>query len=59
MGSFFGNVCDDICTELSFGNTADYPDYYMRTFAQRGHGVPSMTKNGEVIEAGTSERDHI
>ena len=60
MGYFFGNVCEEICTELSFGNTDDYFDYYAHTFQLRGHGVPARTKEGDVIEAGShGERDHI
>ena len=59
MGYFFGNVCNEICVELSFGNTDDYYDYYCRTFSQRGHGIPDRSSGGKLVSRGNSGRDHI
>lgn len=59
MGKFFGNTTKHIVTEMSFGDTDKYYDYYVSTFQRRGHGIPARTKNGEVVEVGDSERDHV
>lgn len=51
-GFYFANLLPHLVLEMSYGNTDDYYDYYERTFAERGHGKPARTKNGEIIEAG-------
>lgn len=56
MGYFFANLIPHLCVELSYGNTADYFDYYERTFAERGHGKPDLAKDGVVLEEGDAWR---
>lgn len=59
-GYMFGNTVPFICEEQSFSNTDKYYDYYCKTFAERGHGVPARTKDGKILELGShGERDHI
>lgn len=65
-GFYFANLLPHLVIEMSYGNTADYPDYYARTFTERGHQPPPLTKNGVVIGGGevvsgsmTMAPDHI
>lgn len=60
LGFTFANTTEHIVTEMSFGNTDEYFDYYARTFTERGHGVPARTRNGQLVEAGSEGvRDHV
>lgn len=48
-GFFFANTLPNLTLEMSFGETDDYYDYYVKTFTDRGHAPPPRTKSGEVI----------
>jgi len=66
MGYFFANMLPHLCVEMSFGNTDDYYDYYLKTFTDRGHTPPARTRGGVTLEAASgdvgghgSATDHI
>lgn len=48
-GFYFANLIPHLVIEMSYGNTDDYYDYYVRTFTERGHAAPPRTRNNEII----------
>lgn len=48
-GFYFANLIPNLVIEMSYGNTDDYYDYYVRTFTERGHAAPPRTRDGAVI----------